>query len=319
MKNIFKVLFVLIAVGMVITSCDKTTFFEENSHAPDANASYYLQFIDASKTFETGVTEAGGLVEVESSIAVVLMGTPQAQDITVNLNLDASSTFADGMYTLSASSITIPAGKTSGSVDFSTIAENMPVGETLKFVLTLDAGEHNNPNPNAIKLTYNIKRIEFCPLDNGAADLVGTWSGSDAWYGSGFTATLNDDGVSLDIYGLAFDFMEQWWGEPVIADGTATASIAGNGLLTIPRQYVFTTVWNGANYEYEIEGSGKWTNCGDSPTMLITYDIYYPGDALGLAATYSPAYLPTPYMTADVTLSGKKRVSQKIELPKVKR
>ena len=47
--------------------------------------------------------------------------------------------------------------------------------------------------------------------------------------------------------------------------------------------------------------------------------IYYPGDAVGLAGTYSPAYLPTPYMTADLTLSGKKKVVEVVELPKVKR
>ena len=319
MKNIFKLLFVFIATGVLLTSCDKETFFESNPSAPDANATYYLQFVNASQTMETGVTEDGDLIEIETTIAVALMGAPQNADITVDLAIDASNTIDASMYTMSANSITIPAGKTSGSVTFSTIAANMPVGETLKLVLNMDAGTHNSPNPAGTQINYNLKRIEFCPLENGAADLVGTWTGSDAWFGTGFTATLNDDGVSLDVYGLAFDFMANWWGEPVIADGTAKVNIAGNGLLTIPRQYVFTTVWDGDNYQYEIEGSGKWTNCGDSPTMIIIYDIYYPGDEKGLGATYSPAYLPTPYLTADVVLGGEKRVTQVVELPKVKR
>ncbi|MBN2820837.1 MAG: DUF1735 domain-containing protein [Bacteroidales bacterium] len=305
MKNIIKFLFVFIAAGALFTSCDKLTYFEENSHAPDANATYYLQFINASKTFETGVSLTGGLVEVQSSIAVVLMGLPQSQDITVNLVLDPSSTFDASMYTLSANTITIPAGQTSGSVNFSTVAENMPVGETLKFVLNMDAGEHNNPNPAALQLKYNIKRIEFCPLANGAADLVGTWTGTDAWYGSGFTTVLNTP-TQLEVTGLAQDFMSDWWGENVVSGGTCTMDVAANGFVTIPRQYIFTTTWAGSPYDYEIAGTGKWTNCGDSPTLLIQYDIYYPGDVNGLAFTYSPAYLDTPYLTADVTLTGKK-------------
>lgn len=320
MKNIFKLLFVLIATGVFLTSCDQSTFFDSNPTAPDATATYYLQFVDATQSGETGVTLDGGLVEIETTIAVALMGTPQSADITVDFAVDAANTIDASMYSMSANNITIPAGKTSGSVTFSTVAANMPVGETLELVLNMDAGAHNNPNPAGTQINYSLKRIEFCPLDNGAADLVGTWTGSDAWFGNSATATLNTDGVSLDIYGLSHDFIASWWGEPVVAGGTATATITGNGGIIIPRQYAYTTVWSGANYDYEIEGTGKWTNCGDSPTMLITYDIYYPGDAVGLGATYSPAYLPTPYLTADLTLSGKKRVTTEVvELPKVRK
>ncbi len=290
MKNIFKLLIIFIAAGTIFVSCEKIPYFEDHSQPADPNSTgYYLQFVNAAKKFETGVTEAGGLVEVQSSIAVVLMGMPQSQDLTVNLTLDPSSTFESDMYTLSSTSITIPAGQTSGSVDFSTVAANMPVGEELMFILNMDAGEHNNPNPDALKVTYKIKRIEFCPLVNGAADLVGAWTGTDGTYwDSKVTTTLS--GSDLSVSGLSFGMIEGWWGEPIVAGGTFTMKVIGNGKFEIPRQYIYTTTYNASEFRYEVEGTGKWTNCGEKPTMELTYDIYYEGDADGLAKTY-PSYL----------------------------
>jgi len=305
MKKIFKILFVLIAAGAFLTSCEmKEVGFDAITNPPDASAGYYLQFINASQSFETGVTEAGALVEIEEPIAVVLMGMPQTEPITVNLTVDPSTTIAADMYTLSATSITIPAGSTSGSVTLTTVAENMPVGQTLKLVLTLSAGEHNSPNAAGTKLTYNLKRIEFCPLVNGVADMVGSWSGDDAYYPSIITTVV--EGTTLKAAGFGVGFINDFWGEAVIAGGTCLITVTGNGFVDIPRQYLFTTTYGGSPYRYEIKGSGKWTNCGASPTMLITYDIYYEGEADGLAKQYAGYLGGIPYLTADITLSSKK-------------
>ncbi len=305
MKNILKILFVFMATGALFFSCEnEATNFDALTKAPDANASYFLQFIDAAQSFETGVTVDGDLIEIQTTVSVVLMGMPQTQDITVNLTVDPASTIASDMYTLSASSITIPAGQTSGSVDLTTIAAKMPIGQTVDLVLTIDAGEHNSPNPVGTKLNYELKRIEFCPLVNGAADLVGSWTGDDAWYSSIITTVVN--GENLDVSGMGVGFIEDWWGETVTAGGTITMTVLGNGIVDIPRQYLFTTDYKGVAYDYEIEGSGKWTNCGAKPTLLITYDIYYAGEDTGLATQYASYFDNIPYFTADVTLSGKK-------------
>ena len=283
MKNILKILFVFMATGALFFSCEnEATNFDALTKAPDANASYFLQFIDAAQSFETGVTVDGDLIEIQTTVSVVLMGMPQTQDITVNLTVDPSSTIGSDMYTLSASSITIPAGQTSGSVDLTTVAAKMPVGQTVDLVLTIDAGEHNSPNPVGTELNYGLKRIEFCPLINGAADLVGSWTGDDAWYSSIITTVVN--GEDLDVSGMGVGFIEDWWGETVTAGGTITMTVYGNGIVDIPRQYLFTTDYEGSPYDYEIKGSGKWTNCGAHPTLLITYDIYYVGEDAGLAA-----------------------------------
>lgn len=300
MKNIFKLFFAISITSIFLVSCDEEIAFDAMTSAPDASAGYYLQFINAAQSFETGVTEAGGLVEIEKPIGVVLMGMPQSQDIQINLAVDPSSTFGAGMYTLSSNSITIPAGKTSGSVTFKTIAAKMPVGQTLKLVLKIDAGEHNSPNPTAIQLTYNVKRIEFCPLVNGAADLVGSWSGDDAFYNSSITTVL--EGTDLEVSGMSNSFIADWWGEPVVSGGSCTMIVKGNGKVEIPRQYIYTTIYDGANYDYEIQGSGKWENCAGKPRLLITYDIYYPGDEKGLAATYSSYLDGATVLTADITL-----------------
>jgi hypothetical protein len=314
MKKILKYITLMTVACLAAVSCefDDTNF--DNLHKDvDPNATYYVQFTNAAQSAETGVTVTGALIDIETTVAVTLMGVPQSQDISVNFALDPSSTMTSDMFTMSASSITIPAGKTSGSVNFKTKAENMPVGQTVKLVLNLDAGANSSPNDNGTKLVYTLKRIEFCPLANSAADFAGTWGvtsdinlGSAAvtangWFAeNGFTATANGD--KLNISGLAESFIAGFWGEPVIAGGTFSMDVAGNGLVTIPRQYIYTTTYGGSPYDYEISGSGTWTNCGAKPTLTFTYDIFYPGDAEGLAQSYA-SYLNGPYLGGTFTLN----------------
>ena len=233
---------------------------------------------------------------------------PGKADIKVDLTPDPANTLTPTMYTLSANSITIPAGKTSGSVSFATVAKNMPVGKSVKFVLNMSAGDHNSPSPTGTKLSYNIKRIEFCPLEKGVASLVGSWSGNDGagpeTYPSQVITVV--DGTKLAVSGMSVGFMNNFWGEEIVKGGTFLMTVAGNGSVDIPRQYIYTTVYKGENSDYEIKGSGKWENCGDKPVMKITYDIYYVGDAKGLAASY-PSYLGgATVLTADIKLTGAK-------------
>jgi hypothetical protein len=305
MKKILLIIFAFLAAGALMPSCeDVETGFAKITNAPDPSATYYVQFINATKSYETGVTVTGALVEVEQPVSVVVMGLPQSAPVTVALSVDPTSTMTSNMYTLSANSITIDAGKTSGSVTFKTKAANMPVGQTVKLVLTISAGDHNSPNAGAIKLTYSVKRIEFCPLANGVASLVGTYSGTDAGY------TVNNiistvSATKLKVENIGEQFIVDFWGEDVVAGGSFLMTVTGNGLLDIPRQYIFTTVYKGVRYDYEIKGSGKWENCGTKPKLTFTYDIYYPGDVDGLAKQYASYLGGIPYLTATLTMSSK--------------
>lgn len=152
-----------------------------------------------------------------------------------------------------------------------------------------------------------VKVDPFCPLPNGLADLVGSWEGDDgggggAVYPSVITSAL--DGETFTISGAGVGFIEDWWAEEVITLGDVEVTINNNGTLDIPRQFLFTTLYDGDNYNYEIIGSGTWDNCGATPTMVIKYDIYYEGDATGLAATYKTYLDGIDYLTADIALSA---------------
>lgn len=306
MKNIFRILLTIIISGAFFISCEEEeTNFDALTTEPDAGAPFYVQFIDAAQKLESGVTEAGELIDIETTVAVSIMGMPQSQDINVSFAIDPATTIDEGMYNMSGTSITIPAGGTSGSVTLSTITENMPAGETLQLVLNLDAGDNNSPSENGTKLTYDLTRLAFCPLENGVPDLVGTYSGNDGQgdYTSGASVTASMNGTDLEFSaGLGFGFIADFWAETVTTGGNFTMKINGNGTIDIPRQYLFTTVYDGAPYDYEIAGTGKWENCDDKPKIILEYDIYYPGDEAGLAQTYSSYLGGIPYLTADLTM-----------------
>lgn len=145
---------------------------------------------------------------------------------------------------------------------------------------------------------------QFCPLAGGLADLVGSWSGEDAYYPSIITTVV--DGEDLKASGMGVGFIEDWWAEEVVTGGAVTITINNNGTLSIARQHLFTTLYDGDNYDYEIIGSGTWDNCGASPALSITYDIYYEGAAKGLAATYAQYLDNIPYLKAEIALDDSK-------------
>jgi len=163
-------------------------------------------------------------------------------------------------------------------------------------------------------VTSAVKSVEvtvnpFCPLTNGIADLVGTWSGIDGTasgddpWDSMITSTV--DGTTLVLSGIGIPFIENFWGEGVIDGGSCNVTINPDGTLVIPRQYVYTTDWKGTPYDYDIVGTGNWDNCGATPTLVIHYDIIYStdGDADGLVALYSEyGYFDEPYLITEIAL-----------------
>lgn len=153
-----------------------------------------------------------------------------------------------------------------------------------------------------VNLEVTVKK--YCPLTNGVAGLVGTWSGTDGQGDYTFPSIISSavNGTNLSLTGVGVGFINDFWGEAVIAGGTINVTINVDGTLTIPRQYIFTTEYEGEPYDYEIKGSGTWDNCGSSPKLLIDYDIYYAGEATGLAAKYKSYLGGKAYLTADIQL-----------------
>ncbi len=69
-----------------------------------------------------------------------------------------------------------------------------------------------------------VKVNPYCPLANGNATLVGTWSGTD---GQGVDYTFNTtsvtsvvNGTKLEVGGANVDFMAEFWGENIVTGGT---------------------------------------------------------------------------------------------------
>jgi len=179
--------------------------------------------------------------------------------------------------------------------------DNLPAsGKAVIKVSETTAGGLTSPEKD-IEVTVK----QFCPLPNGAGSLVGSWSGDDAYYDGAVITATSSSSTILNMSGISELFIEDWWGETVIDGGTIAVTVNNDGTLTIPRQYIYTTDWEGDPYDYEIEGTGLYDFCPDDPTIYLQYDIYYAGDDTGLAETYA-AYFPNAYLFSNLALTGKK-------------
>ncbi len=270
---------------------DETTFDSYTKNVDlNANSNRYFQFANSTQSLKTEVSDEGGIIEIETNIDVVILGTPSSEDISVNIAIDESNTeISSDMYTLSSNEITILKGETSGSITLTTIAVNMPVDEELKFVMTLDMGDQNASKGTT--LNYTLKRSAFCPLTDSANDFVGSWSGIDnasevntATYPITKELVAGDAGI-VTIDGLGFGWLTDpgYWGETIV-DGTEKSTkltVNGNGTITIDEQDLVTTLYSGSEYEYTIKGSGEWQNCGDKAVITLSYELITGGSSYG--------------------------------------
>lgn len=139
--------------------------------------------------------------------------------------------------------------------------------------------------------------LEYCALDNGPADLVGTWSGTDGFedYAShppypSQVVTSSPTASEVSVYGLNFGWIEDVWGEAVIDGGTVDMIINVDGTIEIEYQYLFTTDYEGDPYDYWIVGTGRWNNCGTYPTLVIDYTLTNVTDGYDLPYDYYGYY-----------------------------
>ncbi|GGK26255.1 hypothetical protein GCM10007962_20690 [Yeosuana aromativorans] len=219
-----------------------------------------------------------------------------SSDRTFNIVVSGDTTLDPASYSV-PSTVTIPANSNDGMIEVTFSDNNL--GEDIELLaLDLDLAGDSAFNGSS----FNVEIQKKCPL-SGINDLVGSYSVTTDpnGYENSFTTTA-DGSSSLVVDGLAQDFIVGFWGETVVSGGTFTMNVdLETGALTIPRQYIYTTNYGGDLYDYEIAGSGTWGNCGSKPTLTIKYDIYYPGDADGLAKTYK-SYLSVGYLGGTFTI-----------------
>jgi hypothetical protein len=145
--------------------------------------------------------------------------------------------------------------------------------------------------------------LEYCALETGNEDLVGVWSGEDAYYDSEIVSSeADEDGVILK--GVNAMFILDFWGEEVTDEGDVKMTVNADGTINIASQYLFTTLYDNAPYEYWIAGQGRWNNCGEFPTLTFTYTVYNKTDDYTLPADYSSYFGGDVVFTADLVMDG---------------
>jgi hypothetical protein len=285
-------------------------------------------FIDTIVVVETTaggkVSPAKELRVVASPLSVAVTGDADAvilQGVTVTKTYTVNFQYPNATYEWSIAGsdavIASGAGTASITVDF-TFPDEPAVINTISVVVTTRRG-------NVLNASKAVSVQQFCPLANGLADLVGSWSGIDALtiYTTGASqvvTTLVDN--KLMITGLGYEWMMDFWGEVIVAGGTVELVLNADGTVVIANQYYMSTTYNGAAQDdYTIAGTGRMDNCGDYPTLDIVYEMNNYGDDWG-AWCYANGYSSTPHFEAHITLdpalkSGIERIinSKKINKP----
>ncbi len=231
MKNKLKYIAFLLLASFVVVSCD----YDENNYEsligePNANATFYVQFNDAAQLFETSFTPDGSAADVETTVAVKLLGLPQSGDITVGLNLASSSDISSDMFELGTTSLVIPAGQTSASTTLTFFSDMLPEDETSSFILNIDAGE-NTATAGGV-LTYNVFRTPPCIPIPGEYTVKMFDSYADGWQ---TTTGSGGPGITIEVDGVQ------------IGEVNLAAGAEGEGTVTIPEGSQFA----------------KWTFPGD--------------------------------------------------------
>ncbi len=275
MKNILRTIFVFVVGAVFLVSCEKkeTNFDAMFNDWDPNNTTYYLQFVDPVQSIVSAIDYAdGSLIDITAKISVALLGNPLSTDLVIPITVDPTSTISSDMYTLSASSITIQAGKSSGFITLTTVTENMPIDVPLTFKVTLGTA---NDAPTGNQLSYTLKRFKYCYTD--LAPLVGTWTGIDNMDLVSKTE-IKLEGGKVYIKGLGEGWMVNWWGETVLERAWLEMDVDQvSGEFTIDRQYLLTSDWGGDPYRYELDGSGVINACTNE--LTVTYTIYYEGDS----------------------------------------
>jgi hypothetical protein len=253
----------------------------------DAYALADLRLLLTDSPYTTVFESADGA----SAETYVLSGT--APDITYSFVAD----FYAAMYEISADiDITLTfdqVGKINGQThSFSSAFNTTDSCLGLNYVMANVTKDGNS---------YSFEEVgQKSSLD--LKDYAGNWS-VDTPYHIGlqndFTAEVTAEALFID--GIGQDFILNFWGETPTTSAPVEITLNADGTVNIARQYVYTADYNGDLYDYEIEGSGTWNGCGDKNMLDLVYDIYYPGDADGIAKTYA-AYLNYPYIGGTFTL-----------------
>ncbi|MDE3741563.1 hypothetical protein [Maribacter polysaccharolyticus] len=231
MKNIIKQLAFISVSMLLVVSCDwdENNFEALTGNSPDPDATYYVQFKNTENSFSTDFSPTGDIVEIETTIDIGILGLPLDEATTINFSIDGASTADADMYELGATSVVIPAGEVTASTTLTSVAENMPIDETVTLILNLDAGE--NAADTATQLILSLFRPAPCSWLAGdyTINMVDT-------YGDGWQTTSGNggDGIQVTIDGSITEVGMCTPYEASPYDGCVEGPSEATAIVTIP-------------------------------------------------------------------------------------
>jgi len=155
---------------------------------------------------------------------------------------------------------------------------------------------------------YTItKNVEVLWVGATVDLLAGIWSGDDFGDPVQFETVVDGDGLTMSV-GLGLNWMIGFWGEDVIDSVELSCDVdLTSGIITIPEQYCFTTMFEGEEQlPYNIVGEGVVNFCNN--TVVFEYTFIQDGwDAV--AWCLENGYMDSDKIVAEVSLdaeAGKK-------------
>ncbi len=285
-KNIIKTILLSFIITAFI-SCN-----ENDNEKNIYSGSNFISF--GTVTSASALESANGAITITAYASVANLSS----DITVDVDISAE-TGSSANYTIvnGKSNFVFSAGKYVDEIQIMPIDNFDEDGDKIiKFTLSAasDGSSLGLPGPdsNGKVFTVTFEDDDCAFTIQGLGDA--TWSGMDNAPASQAgpnesQVTTSSNGTDLFIEGLSYGWMTDtaFWDEVIVDSFKVTAVVDPiTGAITIAKQPLCTTTWNGAAQPpYFIEATGQFVSC--SKTMTISYDLLQGADIASAAVLRS--------------------------------
>jgi hypothetical protein len=227
----------------------------------------------------TATFYSSALTHSEGTAGTVTLGVsldnPAVVDTEIALTASGTATAGED-YSIPAS-IIIPKGEMTGTIPVTINRDIFFEGDETISITMSAAGLSTESAPYVVTIQEDDCDFNFFNNLTGVDVHLDGAEGGD-WMGAGAITIANTGGV-FTIDGLNQDFIENWWAEEIQASAPVTFTIDGDGNITIPEQYIFTTLYDGDLYEYVVVGTGRIDTC--EGTVTLDYDVATGGSFVG--------------------------------------